>query len=514
MKKNLPVGISSFENLIIGNYIYVDKTQYIYNLAQGFNKIFLSRPRRFGKSLLVDTIHCLFEGKKELFEGLYIYDKWNWNQKFPVIKIDFVGGEYTNAELLINKLSSILSENYNYHDISYSQKLDIPNDFHRLIHELVRKYQKKVVILIDEYDKPIIDAIVNSEVAKTNREILKGFYSVIKGNDVHLQFAFLTGVTKFSKASIFSGLNHLNDITLTKGYANLCGYTHEELLFYFKEYLEDVKIEEVKKWYNGYCWDVEKPKVYNPFDILLFFKNDCKFKNYWFESGTPTFLIHLLQDREYYLPDLENLSTDETLLSTFDINEIPIEALLWQTGYLTIKNQISDYGTILYQLTYPNFEVEHSLNQSLFRYFVNNARFPVGNLVYDTLLSLDHSEMNKLEKVFKTLFSSISYSYSQHVKNYEGFYGSVVYAFLKGIGLECISEDHTNIGRIDLTLKIKRKIYIFEFKLVQYNEKPLEQIKRNRYYEKYQNQGNEIYLVGMILDPENKNLIAFEWEKI
>lgn len=512
MKKNLPIGISSFESLITGNYIYVDKTSLIYELVKGFNKFFLSRPRRFGKSLLIDTIHCLFEGKKKLFQGLYIYDKWDWSQKFPVIKIDFVGSQFTNSEKVKNRLFENLKEIINYHqiDIEFSNDLDIL--FHRIIHELAQKYQQKVVILIDEYDKPILDPILNTEVAKNNREILKGFYSVIKANDANLQFVFLTGVSKFSKTSIFSGLNHLNDITLNKQYANLCGYTHEELLYYFKDYLQNVDLEQVQKWYNGYCWDVEKPKVYNPFDILLFLENDKKFKNYWFESGNPSFLMQMLKEKNYYLPYLENLVVDEELLNTFDVENIPIESLLWQTGYLTIKNQIIEENyNYYYELSYPNYEVARTLNSTWWKiYFETNPN----QLSLNVIKTLKNGNLEELNLQLQSLFSGISYSYSQHLKNYEGFYGSVVYAFFKGIGLECIAEDYTNIGRIDLTLKIKEKIYIFEFKMVQHNEKPLEQIKRKKYYEKYLNQGKEIYLVGMILDPENKNLMAFEWEKL
>ncbi|GIV43453.1 MAG: hypothetical protein KatS3mg035_0576 [Bacteroidia bacterium] len=327
-------------------------------------------------------------------------------------------------------------------------------------------------------------------------------------------FVFLTGVSKFSKTSLFSGLNNLEDITLSKKYANICGYTHDDLLHYFQDYLQNVDLEEVKRWYNGYCWDIQTPKVYNPFDVLLFLENECQFKNYWFETGNPSFLIKLLQERSYYLPDLENVRADETLLSTFDVNDIPIEALLWQTGYLTIKNQIQAYGTILYELQYPNFEVEHSLNQTLIKYFTKDTRLQIINLSYESLLSLDKGELDKLEKILRSLFSGISYSYSQHIKDYEGFYGSVVYAFFKGLGLNCIIEDHTSIGRIDLTLKITNKIYIFEFKMVQHKEKPIEQIKKNKYYEKYLNEGKAIYLIGMVLDPENKNLTAFEWEKV
>ncbi|GIV42911.1 MAG: hypothetical protein KatS3mg035_0034 [Bacteroidia bacterium] len=361
MKKSLPIGINTFETIIKEKFIYVDKTQYVYELISKTSRYFLSRPRRFGKSLLVDTLKSVFEAKKELFQGLYIYDKWDWNTKFPVIKIDFVGNQFYDPTQLKIHLENLLRIQYEYHQVERITSNNIPTDFQNLILSIHKKYQQKVVILIDEYDKPILDCITDHETAKANREILKGFYSVIKGADEYLRFVFLTGVSKFSKTSLFSGLNNLEDITLSKKYANICGYTHEDLLHYFQDYLQNVDLEEVKRWYNGYCWDIQTPKVYNPFDVLLFLENECQFKNYWFETGNPSFLIKLLQERSYYLPDLENVRATDTLLSTFDIEKISIVSLLWQTGYLTIKNQFS-LGIIRYELSYPNYEVEQSLN--------------------------------------------------------------------------------------------------------------------------------------------------------
>lgn len=513
MKKDLPIGINTFENIIKYNYVYVDKTKFIYEITRKLGKYFLSRPRRFGKSLLLDTIKCLFEGKKELFEGLYIYDKWDWNKKYPVIKIDFVGGNFIETENLKKRLYENLIEICEYHQLEIAADNDLSVWFRRIILSLHQKYQQKVVILVDEYDKPILDCITDTQTAIQNREILKGFYSVIKASDEVLQFAFLTGVSKFTKTSIFSGLNNLWDITLEKEFATICGYTHEDLLNDFSEYLEGIDLEEVKRWYNGYCWDIEEPKVYNPFDILKFLHNK-KYRAYWFETGTPTFLIKLFQAKEYYVPDLEQTVADIQLLSTFDIDNLPIVSVLWQTGYLTIHQAITQYNITRYRLSYPNFEVEQSFNQVLLSLFVDSSISQEGSLVYDTIVALDAGDIDRFKSYLETLFSGVSYTYSEHIKSYEGFYGSMIYCFFKGLGLHCITEDITNRGKIDLTLLMRERIYLFEFKMAHHKQGALEQVKKKKYYEKYLNSGKELYLIGLIFDYESKNITAFEWEKV
>ncbi|MCS7074514.1 MAG: AAA family ATPase, partial [Bacteroidia bacterium] len=267
--KKLPIGIQTFQDIRRDEFIYVDKTSLIYELVLYYRYIFLSRPRRFGKSMLIDTIKCLFEGRKELFLGLYIENRWNWEQSFPVVKIDFTSGDYKKLNLT-EKIGEILRDVIQYHDLSIVWHADESILFKRVLQQVHQKYKTKVVILVDEYDKPILDCLTQTELAQNNRDILRGFYSVIKGCDAWIQFAMLTGVSKFSKTSIFSGLNNLFDITLFQRCATICGYTEEELDIYFADYLESVNRNELKKWYNGYCWDSNSPKVYNPYDILLY----------------------------------------------------------------------------------------------------------------------------------------------------------------------------------------------------------------------------------------------------
>ena len=356
MLKKLPIGVSTLEKIRNNNYLYIDKTKEAYNLIEGSGEyFFLSRPRRFGKSLFVDTLKNIFEGKKELFEDLYIYDKYDWSQSYPVINISFASGTIFNAEHLQTKLVLILEENAKRLGIECKHMEDAGNCFREFITSTYEKYQTPVVVLIDEYDKPILDNIDNLEVAHEIRNGLKDFYSVIKGSDEFLKFAFLTGVSKFSKVSLFSGLNNLEDITLDKRYATITGYTHDDIKTSFKDHLVGVDLEELKRWYNGY--NFLGKGVYNPFDILLFISKGHRFSNYWLETGTPTFLIKLLKHKNYFIPNLGCITIDEDSLSSFEIEHIEIATLLFQTGYLTIQevNQIGAFRE--YTLKYPNIEV-------------------------------------------------------------------------------------------------------------------------------------------------------------
>ncbi|MCX8083504.1 MAG: AAA family ATPase, partial [Calditerrivibrio sp.] len=276
--KKLPIGISTFKTIIEENYVYVDKTKEAYELIENGQYYFLSRPRRFGKSLFLDTLRSIFEGKKELFEGLYIYDKWNWSKKYPVIRISFNDGNFKSKESFRQTLYEILKRNQDILEVECDRDLSLSGCFRDLIYLSYKKYSQKVVILIDEYDKPILDNIEDRELATVMREELKGFYAVIKGSDEYIKFVFITGVSKFSKVSLFSGLNNLEDITLNPRYATIAGYTHRDLETVFSEHLKGQDYEKIRRWYNGYKWLGEA--VYNPFDILLFISNGYMYRNY------------------------------------------------------------------------------------------------------------------------------------------------------------------------------------------------------------------------------------------
>ncbi|HHB95264.1 MAG TPA: hypothetical protein ENK88_08995, partial [Campylobacterales bacterium] len=404
--KNLPIGIQTFHQIRDKeeNYIYIDKTDLALNLIKNGKYYFLSRPRRFGKSLFLDTLKDIFEGKKELFEGLYIYDKWDWEKTYPVIKISFGGGVLNSREELDKKIFSIMRHNQKKLQLKCDTVDDSRECFSELIELAYEKYNQKVVILIDEYDKPILDNITDKKISKEIRDRLRNIYSVIKDSDEYVKFAFLTGVSKFSKVSLFSGLNNLEDISLDARYATICGYTHNDIKKTFTKRLENVDLDELKKWYNGYNFLGEG--VYNPFDVLLFFSKGGIYSHYWFETGNPSFLIEVLKKRKFFLPNLENMEINESDLGSFDIDDIKIETLLFQTGYLTIKEVKTRFNQRTFRLSYPNLEVRTALNERIFRYLLTDNILQK-NIMFD---AIEFKDMKIFEKAIYQLFASIPYN--------------------------------------------------------------------------------------------------------
>jgi len=508
--KKLPIGISTFSKIREEDYLYIDKTKEAYELITNHSYAFLSRPRRFGKSLFLDTLKEIFEGNRELFEGLYIEDKWDWEEKYPVIKISF-GGSRSSEELKRN-IFDMLELNQEHLEIECKSVEDYAVCFADLIRTAYAKYQKPVVILIDEYDKPILDNLDQMEVAHDSREILKRLYTQIKENDRYIKFAFLTGVSKFTKASIFSGLNNLRDISLLPQFGTICGYTQNDIESSFLPYLEGVDLEKLKEWYNGY--NFLNDKVYNPFDILLFVDGEFQFKNYWFNTGTPSFLVKLFKQNHYNLAEFEKLKVSEELLESFDIENLSLETIMFQSGYLTIKEQVIKRNRIEYILTYPNYETKISFNDYLLGYFVanNQKKTRVKNGLIDTL---EVADLENFEQVVKSLFASIAYNNftNNYIENYEGFYASVFYAYFAGAGFDkIIAEDATSEGRIDLSVFIDDKVYIFEFKVDK--KGALEQIKKKNYYEQYLSDYGEIYLIGVEFDSKKRNVSSYDWERV
>lgn len=366
--KQLPIGLQTFSDIVEGNYLYVDKTKDIYNLlAEGGKYYFLSRPRRFGKSLLISTLKEIFSGNKEFFKGLWIYDKLTW-EKHPVIHLNFLGLEYGSREALIDTLEYLVNQNAKAHGVRLKEK-----GYEKRFRELIVGLSKlnKAVILVDEYDKPLIDFVDRKEIAKENGNVLKTFYGAIKGTDPYLKFVFITGVSRFSKVSIFFDLNNLRDITISDSFSTLLGYTEEELLYYFDDGIKEMAkgkreelLSDIEKWYGGYSWD-GKQFVYNPSSILYLFLEKC-FGNYWFSTGTPTFLTKVIKENEIDEGTIENYETTKFFFDSCDIEHVDVYAALFHAGYLTIKEteDISPTQRI-HRLSYPNVEVKESISMLL-----------------------------------------------------------------------------------------------------------------------------------------------------
>ncbi len=513
--KKLPIGIQTFSELVDQqeNYVYIDKTEVLCTLAQAGKYYFLSRPRRFGKSVMLSTLYELFSGNRELFAGLYVEDKWDWDKKHPVIRISFGGGEFRTEEKFDDVIYDNLKSNMRRLQLGCENARGKANScFRELIQAASEQYNEKVVILIDEYDKPILDHITDKETARFNRDKLKGFYSIIKDLDEYIRFVMITGVSKFAKMNLFSGLNNLMDISINTRYSTICGYTHPEVKESFAEHLQGVDMAKLKEWYNGYNYFGEP--VYNPFDILLFLSNDKEYRPYWWSTGNPSFLIDLLNEQRRYLPELENYIADDILLDTFDVDHIDLVALLWQTGYLTFVEKFTKRDKIFYRLKVPNKEIQLSLNELFIDYLTDQRyeRVALQDNLHDALQACD---LEIFHKHLSSLFASIPYqNYANAIiQNYEGYYASVVYAYLASIGLPLITEDSTNKGRVDMTIILPDTVYVIEFKVDQPGV-ALEQIRAKGYHEKYLADTRTVYIVGVSFDSQEKNITEFAWEQV
>lgn len=515
-RQTLPIGIQSFEKLRKGHYYYVDKTPLVHTMAETGGYYFLSRPRRFGKSLLLDTLRCLFEGREALFEGLYIHDKWDWQSTYPVVRLSFASGVLqSRAELDVRIREQLRTERERL-GLILDHETDIAGEFETLIRQAHGQAGKRVVVLIDEYDKPILDNLLNPELARELREGLKNLYSVLKDADPHLHFVLLTGVSKFSKVSLFSGLNNLNDITLDAPFAAICGYTDHDIDTVFAPELPGLDREEIRRWYNGYRWGGQEVEaVYNPFDVLLLLQKR-KFNPYWFESATPTFLVDLLKQRGVFTPALSQLQTEAELLGRFDVDHIATEALLFQTGYLTVhavEEPMTGYW--LYTLGYPNHEVETSLNQALLP--VLGVQEPPRERL--TLFRiLQRHDLSALENHLKALYAGLPHDWYRNnpIARYEGHYASVFYSHFAALGVNVTVEDASHRGKVDMSVDFGGHIYLFEFKVVEQlpEGKALEQIKAKGYADKHRASGKPIHLIGVEFSSVKRQIVAFEVETL
>ena len=511
-RRKLPIGIQTFRKIREEGCYYVDKTAWIGRLVEEGTHYFLSRPRRFGKSLFLDTLKEFFEGAEALFEGLDAHGRRDWSVRHPVVRLSFGYGNFKDPGFLEANLMEKLAGAEAEAEVT-TDHATAPGRFAALLAALHRKTGQRVAVLVDEYDKPILDALDAPEIARANRDFLRGVYSVIKDSDPHVRFAFLTGVSKFSKVSLFSGLNNLTDITLDPHYSAICGYTEADLDTVFAPELPGLDRDEIRRWYNGYRWLGEE-KVYNPFDILLLFRSR-EFAAHWFETGTPTFLIDTLVKRGVSAPALEKMTGTDTLLSRFDVGDIGTEALLFQAGYLTIREHKRLGGRTVYRLGYPNQEVRQSLNDSLSRHLAGDSTRQMANSLrlYELLEANDFAGLKAL---FHAFYASIPHQWytKNDVARYEGYYASVFYSYFAGLGLDVRVEDSTSHGRLDMAVLFNANVYLFEFKVVELEPEgaAMAQLKERRYADKYRHLGQPIHLIGVEFSKDARNLAAFEVE--
>ena len=513
-RRKLPIGMQTFRDIRESNYYYVDKTAYVGRLLDEGKHYFLSRPRRFGKSLFLDTCKELFEGNEPLFEGLAIHGRWDWSVRHPVLRLSFGSGNFKEpGQLALNLKEQLAAAERRAKVVTDYDTA--PGRLFALLEALHRQAGQTVTVLVDEYDKPILDALDVPEVARANRDFLRGLYAVVKDGDAHIRFSFLTGVSKFSKVSLFSGLNNLTDITLEPDYSAICGYTDADLDTVFAPELGGLDRNQVRDRYNGYSWRGAE-KVYNPFDILLLFRTR-EFAAHWFETGTPTFLVDTLFRRRVSALGLDGMLSTAELLSTFDVDDMPTEALLFQTGYLTIERPEPRGAEMFYRLGYPNREVRQSLNRSLLNRMTGDASRPVAHSarLYDLLLVNDFTGLAALVESF---FASIPYEWytNNDIASYEGFYASVFYSYFAGLGLDVVVEDSSSHGRLDMAVRFNDNIYLFEFKVVELAPEgaAMAQLKAKGYADKYRDRGEPIHLIGVEFSREARNLAAFDVEQV
>ena len=520
-KRLLPIGIQTFREIRERECYYVDKTAYIRRLLNEGKHYFLSRPRRFGKSLFLDTLKEVFEGNEPLFAGLAIHDHWDWSVRHPVLRLSFGKGNFKVPGYVETNLMAQLDAVERRTGVASDYPTG-PERFAHLLEALHSQTGQPVAVLIDEYDKPILDALEVPDIARANRDFLRGLYAVIKDSDAHVRFTFITGVSKFSKVSLFSGLNNLTDITLEPEYSAICGYSDADLDAVFAPELPGLDRDQIRDWYNGYCWastssaePLGDEQVYNPFDILLLFRSR-EFKAYWFETGTPTFLVETLYKRRVSSLELGEMVGSDELLSTFDVDHIATEALLFQTGYLTITDAEDLGGERLYRLGYPNREVRQSLNRSLLRYLVQDSTRQMANSIRLYRL-LEANDFVGLETLFHAFFASIPYEWytNNDIAGYEGYYASVFYSYFAALGLDITVEDSSSHGRLDMAVRFNDQVYLFEFKVVELASAgaTLAQLQERRYADKYRGLGQPIHLIGVEFSKDERNVAAFDVEQ-
>ncbi len=498
MSKKLPLGIQTFGKLIEGNFLYVDKTRYIKNLAERYSYVFLSRPRRFGKSLLLSAIGEYFSANHELFKDL---DAQPNDIAYPVLRLDFSQIDFGTPEELTASLINLLHRNF-LPGMQDSGSGNLKSTFISLIESLHKSTGEKVVILIDEYDKPVTEMIDRPELAEANREVLRSFFGVVKSLDEKIRFMFITGVSKFSKLSLFSGLNQITDITLHPEFSCICGIDQDEMERYFSPHIKklahNMKITvadisgRIRSWYNGYSWDGIN-KVYNPYSLMNLFDFGL-FQNYWFNTGTPAFLIKMITAESYDITELENVPALSQTFNSDDLKNINLRGLLFQTGYLTIREVVSQEGDTRYYLSIPNFEVRDSLYKNMVSFITGKPAEDVSLQTSQLKSELINGNPDRFCQIINSLFSSLPYSL---LTEQERYFHSLFIMLMYLAGIKTENEVLTSGGRIDSVAETDKATYIIEFKYRKSADKAIEQIRRNEYFNKYKISEKKLILIGI-----------------
>ena len=499
----------SFSDIRNGGFVYVDKTAILKLLADGSlgKQFFVARPRRFGKSLAISTLQCLFEGRRELFKGLAIESEWDWSKTYPVLKLDMGSCQGDTLEAIEEKVSVLFQKE--------SARLGIPlrsgsvsSQFDLLISDLAQKHGGKIVLLVDEYDKPLLGHLGKDDVNRV-RDFLKAFYSVIKTNEGMQRFAFITGVSKFSKVSIFSDLNNLNEFSMDARVALLFGYTHEEVKANFPASLAalgeklgldaEATFAKLVQWYDGYRFEENAEPVFNPVSVGKCLSTQ-KFDPYWFETGTPSFLLKLIEKDPV---DVDRIEVSQTAFSVYEPDAPELMAIFYQTGYLTIKGAHDDGEDRIYELGFPNYEVRKAFCESLSREFSRLGAGEHSSLLSQMVGALRNDDVNDMLDALSCFFANIPANIT--VKR-EKYYQTLFYAVFVLIGARTHAECWTNRGRVDAVVETPCGIYVFEFKLNGTAEEALAQIKEKGYHEKYLRSGKKVTLAGVAFDSEMRNL--------
>ncbi len=512
--RRLPISIQDFAELRQGDYLYVDKTEQIHALMQTGKLLFLARPRRFGKSLLITTLREIFRGKRELFHGLWIEDQLDWAE-YPVLLFNFNDINY-REQSLASALDQYIIRLANQAGITLTAE-NYKDKFLELI--VILSDQERVVLLIDEYDKPITDLLENEAKVQEHIETLKNLYSVLKSTEAdHIHFALFTGVSKYGKLSVFSDLNNLLDITLDSRFATLLGYTEPELETYFADYLARLAttqgldqtqlLARVRFWYDGYSWDGTS-RLYVPYSTLILFEQQT-FGNHWFATATPTFLLKLLRTQQLPAYELETIDADTAFMNSADVDQISVQSLLFQTGYLTVKQvHLSVHGEPIYTLGYPNYEVQQAFQRHLLAEYLNISTGRVSTTILTRLQKvLNTQDVETFIHILQSVFAAIP---NTLFLPQEAYYHSVVYLLLELLGFQIDVEQLTNRGRIDAVLELTDVIYIVEFKMST-AAIALEQIRSRDYALAYQNHGKPILLLGIAFDKITRNLVDWQVE--